>query len=66
MKLDMNQNEYIPIIIAYGIGIIALLVSVFVLIGWIPKTDNCIICGDSTFISSNRMDNCDIKYMKGN
>ena len=52
MKLDMNKNEYIPIIIAYGIGIIALIVSVFVLIGWIPKTDNCIICGDSTFISS--------------
>ena len=49
MKLDMNKNEYIPIIIAYGTGILALIVSVLVLIGWIPKTDNCIICGDSTF-----------------
>ena len=52
MKLDMNKNEYIQIIIAYGIGILALIVSVLVLIGWIPKTDNCIICGDSIFVSS--------------
>lgn len=43
----MKIKEYLPQIIGMSVGIIALITTLFVLIGRIPKLDYCALCGNT-------------------
>ena len=52
----MKIKEYLPEIIGMSVGVIALITTIFVAIGRIPKTDYCALCGNTIHHTPSKVD----------
>lgn len=52
----MKIKEYLPQIIGMSVGVIAPITTLFVLIGRIPETDYCALCGNTIHHTPSKVD----------